>query len=419
MVYHYKAELGKLFTGICIVDTQGQRLSIKRIVFRNFIGYTFSTIMFGLGYWSIIKDKEKRAWHDKISGSYVVTVNPHMWIFGLLLFLSIVGVEAYFFTTAFTTFMKSGAVKEINYLTTQIQQIEKERKQQEELAQFYPETTLTPAFKNRLEKMQSLNREEKYTQAEIELKKLPSIAKTNGEKAIIANLMGLYAEQNKKYKEAEKQYFQATVLYPKYSTAYANLSMLQRYYLYKNEEAVKNAEKSVSLTPNDAYAHFALGLALYDSGKEKEGIEHIKKAIQINPEVPSYKKVLDDIEKTNQTQKTQSVPSINTGYILIPSPQQYITNELHFGGGYAVTAVLQDKNGIVINEDGLTYDWISNNTSVATVTPQDFCGHSLPPPCRNRAVISPLSVGSATITVKVFRGNDYLAQASYFVTNKP
>lgn len=64
--------VGKLLTGTEIVDSQGNRLSLGRAFLRNYIGYMVSGLFFGLGFWWILKDPERRGWHDQIADSFVV-----------------------------------------------------------------------------------------------------------------------------------------------------------------------------------------------------------------------------------------------------------------------------------------------------------------------------------------------------------
>ncbi len=74
---------GKLITGLAVTATDGSKLPFKKILFRQIIGYQLSTVAFGLGFMSILKDPENRAWHDKAVGSKVIT-RAMLWPVGLL-----------------------------------------------------------------------------------------------------------------------------------------------------------------------------------------------------------------------------------------------------------------------------------------------------------------------------------------------
>src|SRR5689334_11091249 len=53
---------GKALTGLKITDEDSKNLSYKRSFFRQTTGYGFSTLLFGLGFLSIIKDSKKQGW---------------------------------------------------------------------------------------------------------------------------------------------------------------------------------------------------------------------------------------------------------------------------------------------------------------------------------------------------------------------
>lgn len=86
VTYYFGGSPGKLITGQRVVGLDGKRLSFWRIMFRQSVGYMFSSVFFGLGYLSVIKDEKKQAWHDRAAGSYVINTG-NMFIIGCMLFL--------------------------------------------------------------------------------------------------------------------------------------------------------------------------------------------------------------------------------------------------------------------------------------------------------------------------------------------
>ncbi len=63
---------GKLILGLRIVDNQtGKRASFWRHLGR-YVSYMLSSIPVFLGYYWVLVDKDKRAWHDHLSGTAVV-----------------------------------------------------------------------------------------------------------------------------------------------------------------------------------------------------------------------------------------------------------------------------------------------------------------------------------------------------------
>ncbi len=64
---------GKLILGDQVVDTRGVRAGFWRMALRETIGKFISGIVFGLGFFWILEDKDQQGWHDKIAGTLVVT----------------------------------------------------------------------------------------------------------------------------------------------------------------------------------------------------------------------------------------------------------------------------------------------------------------------------------------------------------
>lgn len=68
----FGATLGKLIAGLTVVDEKGNHLTFRRAVFRFVVGYPVSFLLFGLGFFWIMKDPQKQGWHDQLTGSYVL-----------------------------------------------------------------------------------------------------------------------------------------------------------------------------------------------------------------------------------------------------------------------------------------------------------------------------------------------------------
>ena len=93
--------IGKLVLGIQVVDeSRKNHLTFWMSYFRSTIGYMVSNMLFGLGFYWIIRDPNRQAWHDKLVGSFVVTKpakSPAQTIVGLLLVLAVFIVNLFFF----------------------------------------------------------------------------------------------------------------------------------------------------------------------------------------------------------------------------------------------------------------------------------------------------------------------------------
>lgn len=85
---------GKLITGLRVINNEGKYLNYKLSFFRNTVGHLFSALFFWLGYFSVIKDPEKKAWHDKAVGTNVVAVKP-LWPVALLILALLLGIHFY------------------------------------------------------------------------------------------------------------------------------------------------------------------------------------------------------------------------------------------------------------------------------------------------------------------------------------
>ncbi len=72
MTHKFQATLGKMAVGAKVLDENGQRLSLGKIVLRETIGKFISGIIMGIGYLMIAFTSKKQGLHDMISGSVVV-----------------------------------------------------------------------------------------------------------------------------------------------------------------------------------------------------------------------------------------------------------------------------------------------------------------------------------------------------------
>jgi uncharacterized RDD family membrane protein YckC len=103
--------IGKLLTGIKITSSEGIALSFKRILFRQTIGYMFSSLLFGLGYFAIFKTDKRQGWHDLAIGSLVIKTGNY-WILGLVVLLSMFGALGYFGTQTVKTALANDSLKQ-------------------------------------------------------------------------------------------------------------------------------------------------------------------------------------------------------------------------------------------------------------------------------------------------------------------
>lgn len=101
--------IGKLLTGLRVSDETHKLLTFRKSLFRHTIGYTFAWTLFGLGYWSIIKDSRKQGWHDKAIGSLVKVTKP-LWPMGLLALIVLWVIQTYLVVSTVNNF-SAGPIK--------------------------------------------------------------------------------------------------------------------------------------------------------------------------------------------------------------------------------------------------------------------------------------------------------------------
>lgn len=116
LVSRMQATPGKYLTGLRVTDNNGHSLSYKRAFFRYTVGYAFSGILFGLGFFSIARDPEKLAWHDKATGSRVIILRP-LWLIAILILLALTIVQVFFWSQAINQITSGAITKQAGSLT--------------------------------------------------------------------------------------------------------------------------------------------------------------------------------------------------------------------------------------------------------------------------------------------------------------
>lgn len=119
LTYYLGGSLGKLLTGISVVSTDSKKLRFKQVAFRQTVGYAFSSLIFGLGYWSISKDGKKQGWHDKAIGTEVI-VKQQLWPVALITTIVLFILGGFLFVNAVTMIMKGPLGKETGVLSKKV-----------------------------------------------------------------------------------------------------------------------------------------------------------------------------------------------------------------------------------------------------------------------------------------------------------
>ena len=122
MTVKFGGGVGKLVSGIKVVTLDGQLLKYPQALFRFLVGYFVSGIFYGLGYLWILKDKERRGWHDLVSDTRVTRKEEKRWIVGTAVMLCLLVL------TSGIIYSSIQSIKENGELQSQISELVEEVK---------------------------------------------------------------------------------------------------------------------------------------------------------------------------------------------------------------------------------------------------------------------------------------------------
>lgn len=283
-------DVGKLLTGLEVLDKNGEFLSMKQSLFRHFIGYTFSWVFFGLGYWNVFTDPQKRAWHDKAIGSFVVK-KSNLWPLSLTVLFFMCFLNIYFVFAGFSTFLKGPVKTEIMSFYQTINT---------PLPKTPSKTTqkyiVSNDFKKKHQEIYNLMDRKQYAIATEETLALLPTAQTTFEKAIVYRILGEIADETGKKDTAEEQWLKAIELAPNYAYTYHLLSKLETE-TYNDKEALTYALTAVQLDSTVAEYHNDLAIAYYNLRQDTKAVAAIKKALELDPTNEVYKKNLKQMQQ--------------------------------------------------------------------------------------------------------------------------
>lgn len=90
MISKFGGTIGKILTGLQIVNPEGNKISFWRAILRNYLGYTISGMLLWLGFIWVIVDKERQGWHDMIANTYVVVKDKSRIVIALSLLVLLI-----------------------------------------------------------------------------------------------------------------------------------------------------------------------------------------------------------------------------------------------------------------------------------------------------------------------------------------
>lgn len=292
--YYFSGDLGKLITGLRVRALDGSKLSFKRILFRQTIGYMFSTLIFNLGYVSIAKDPQKQAWHDKTIGSNVYEVQK-LWPLSLVTLIGMISLYGYLFQTAWQKASMGPLRFEVtDLLITLTEEAQKAGKKDNKM--YYPDNYISAEFAEQLRKLNTTIENENFTAAITQGKILYQDAKTNNEKAVASKKLAEVSYQLQQNTAALEYANEAIERYPNYALAYSQRALIHDD-MGKQSEALQDARKAVEFVPEDAHAHYVLGVVLFNMRNYEESIKALKVALRLDPQNSSYKTTLESIQQ--------------------------------------------------------------------------------------------------------------------------
>lgn len=302
--HYFGGNLGKLITGLRVKDQSGNKLSFKRILFRQLLAYQFSWLVFGLGFLSVLKDSNKQAWHDKIVDSNVFKTQPLLPL-ALLVFFLTLGGSGYLLKTSFDNFFNNPAKQEILGLVAAFQE-------QSKNDQIAGNKQISKEIQDQQLKVYDLMKANKLDEASETAQQMLDSSKTDSEKALSMMVTGEVYASKLDYPTAKKYFSDALKLDDNLPGAYIGLAAAN--IREKDfQEAITNAQKAIDLAPDRTDFYYVLGLAYFGVGDKNKAIESIEKVIKDNPNVEEYKKTLEDIKKsTPQTTSSQTKPQAAT-----------------------------------------------------------------------------------------------------------
>lgn len=127
--YYFGGTPGKLLTGLKIVNENGEKLTLKKLLFRQTAGYQFASTLFGFGYYSVAKNPQHQGWHDQAVGSKVI-ITKSLWPLSILISLTLLIFSITTIISTVNQFKSSNLAYEISSLV-RLYQIENKNKVEE------------------------------------------------------------------------------------------------------------------------------------------------------------------------------------------------------------------------------------------------------------------------------------------------
>lgn len=251
---------GKRFLGIKIIKENGEKLNYPS-AFIRYVGYWISSLPLFLGYFWMLWDKKKQAWHDKLAGTIVVKTDKKVnnfivAIVTMLALFSAIGINA--FPPIYKEIKKASYQKE-----RQEEFVEDTKKYIEDVNKL--DTQTQDLLKSALAKVQKAN----------ELAKEPNI--TASEKEQIQTLLASSIKEAKQVADSN----------PQSPVAWLQLGNIYSFLIDVADGAdtwsISSYQKAISLEPNNYLYHEKLGGVFFRVKKIEQAIAEFTKVTELSP----------------------------------------------------------------------------------------------------------------------------------------
>lgn len=293
MVNLCQGTIGKLITGLRVVNYEDGKLNLKRNIFRHTIGYMFSSSIFWLGFLNVITDPQKLAWHDKVTESKVV-VRQTLWPMALVGLVVLLLINGFLTFAATNTAINNNSVKNevmaigSSYYMSQPQQTE------------YFSETVRPEFLEEANNLiNDVNNQENLTAAEeaeanAQAEQLLQLAENDSEKSIANTVLATIKVKVGNLPAAVSYLDEARSLDSEnLLLLYQSFTVAMSFEEY--ESAYEYAQEMVERLPDKANSYASLAISAYALGKNEEALVAVQKAQELDPNNPAYTELLTNI----------------------------------------------------------------------------------------------------------------------------
>lgn len=292
--HRFGGVIGKLLTGLEVRQQSGAPLPLNKVVFRQLISYRFSALVFGLGFFSILKDPKGQGWHDKTINSNVFVKKPLLPL-GLLALIILLLANLYLIRLSVARFNHGPLGGQIMELVASFKTSAKQ-----------PVST-SPQLSEQLKNAYLLLDQQKFDEASKSAQLILQKASTDEERGISYQLLGDIALNQANYLGAQSYYLESTTYSTNLPGVYLGLGVASLHE-QNYQKAINFANTATKLDPKNAQGYFVLAQGYYGAGDRNSALFNINKAIGLDSKTTVYQQFLSQLQKST----TPSPPTTTT-----------------------------------------------------------------------------------------------------------